>query len=81
LLPAAMWLVLRMQGPVRGPVIAGLIAVNVGCLVLNALRISSFWFIWVAPATLFLYIVGARACFPAQAPHVPAPDEAVAVPA
>jgi glycosyl transferase family 87 len=81
LLPAAMWLVLRMQGPVRGPVIAGLIAVNVGCLVLNALRISSFWFIWVAPATLFLYIVGARACFPAQAPHVPAPDEAEAVPA
>jgi hypothetical protein len=60
LLPAALWLVLRVHGPARGPVIAGLIAVNVACFVLNVLKISSFWFIWVAPVMLLLYYLGIR---------------------
>lgn len=38
--------------------VAGLVAVNLGCLVLNVLQISSFWFIWVSPAVLVLYAVG-----------------------
>lgn len=72
LLPAAMWLVLRVEAPARAPLIAGLIAVNVVCLVLNVLRISSFSFIWVAPAMLLLYILGTRTRPPvAHAPGSP----------
>jgi hypothetical protein len=82
LLPAAMWLVIRARGPVRAPVIAGLIAVNVACLVLNALGVSSFWFIWVSPMMLLLYVVGAKARPPApQDPQVPVPAGPEAVPA
>jgi hypothetical protein len=66
LLPAAMWLVLRAFEPARGPVVIGLIVVNIVCLVLNVLRISSFWFIWVAPAVLVLYAVGSRPRPPAE---------------
>jgi hypothetical protein len=72
LLPAAVWLVLRAE-PVRGPVIAGLIAVNVGCLVLNLLKITSFWFLWVSPAVLLLYVVGTRT----RTPVTDARDSAV----
>jgi hypothetical protein len=81
LLPAAMWLVHRAEAPARRPVIAGLIAVNVACLVLNVLSISSFWFIWVAPAMLLLYIIGTRTRPPvAHAPGSPVPStEAVPV--
>jgi hypothetical protein len=81
LLPAAMWLVLRVEAPARGPVIAGLITVNVVCLVLNVLRISSFWFIWVAPAMLLLYIIGTRTRPPvAHTPDSPVPStEAVPI--
>ncbi len=60
LLPAAMWLVLHAKPPARGPVVAGLVAVNVGCLAMNLLKISSFWFLWVSPAVLLLYIAGTR---------------------
>jgi hypothetical protein len=60
LLPAAVWLVLRAESRVRTPVVAGLVAVNVGCLVLNLLKITSFWFLWVSPAVLVLYILGTR---------------------
>ena len=82
LLPAAVWLVLRVRGPMRGPVMVGLLAVNVGCLVLNVLRISSFWFIWVAPAMLLLYTLGARQSSPATVPATsPASNESEAVPA
>ena len=56
LLPAAVWLVVRC-----GPrVVAALVAVNVGCLVLNLLQTGSFWFLWVSPAVLLIYTAGAR---------------------
>ena len=82
LLPAAMWLVLRAGTAVRvGPSIAGLIAVNVGCLVLNLLKISSFWFLWVSPAVLLLYVVGTRTRTPiANATGSPVPNAPEAVP-
>jgi hypothetical protein len=35
----------------------GLIAVNLGCLLLNLLKFSSFYFLWVSPAVLLLYAV------------------------
>ena len=35
--------------------LAGLIAVNLGCLAMNLFRIGSFWFVWVSPAVLVLY--------------------------
>ncbi len=39
-------------------VMAGLLVVNGGCLVLNLLKIGSFWFLWVSPAILLLYVFG-----------------------
>jgi len=41
-------------------VIAGLIAVNVGCLVCNLLELTSYQFRWVSPAVLLLYVIGCR---------------------
>ncbi len=41
-------------------IIAGLIAVNVGCLVCNLLKMNSFEFRWVSPAVLLLYVLGCR---------------------
>jgi hypothetical protein len=38
----------------------GLVAVNLGCLALNLLKFHSFWFLWVSPAVLLLYVVGTR---------------------
>jgi hypothetical protein len=32
--------------------------VNLGCLALNVLKVTSFWFLWVSPAVLLLYAVG-----------------------
>ena len=52
-LPAALWLIVR--GERRTLAIAGLVAVNLGCLVLNLLHVSSFWFLWVSQAVLLLY--------------------------
>ncbi|MCI0704482.1 MAG: DUF2029 domain-containing protein [Planctomycetia bacterium] len=44
-------------------VLAGLVAVNLGCLVLNLCQTGSFWFLWVSPAVLLLYVVHTnRAC-------------------
>ena len=57
LLPTAMWLIIRTTPPTRRFIIAGLVAVNLGCLVLNLLHITSFWFLWVSPAVLGLYIL------------------------
>jgi hypothetical protein len=46
---------------VRGwVVLAGLLAVNLGCLLLNLLGATSFWFLWVSPAVLALYAIGTR---------------------
>ncbi|MBA4062690.1 MAG: hypothetical protein C0501_03090 [Isosphaera sp.] len=50
--------------PVRGAAgtaaLQGLVAVNAGCLALNLLKVSSFWFLWVSPAVLLLYAAGTR---------------------
>jgi hypothetical protein len=56
--------------------------VNVGCLVLNLLKISSFYFLWVSPAVLLLYIVGThKRRVPAAPVESPKPEtETEAVP-
>ncbi|MCE9561195.1 MAG: DUF2029 domain-containing protein [Planctomycetes bacterium] len=41
-------------------VVAGLISVNVGCLVCNLLGLTSYDFRWVSPAVLLLYAFGCR---------------------
>ena len=38
-------------------VLPGLIAVNLACLAMNIVQTGSFWFIWVAPALLALYVI------------------------
>ncbi len=79
LLPAAMWLVLRTEAPGRRLAIAGLVAVNLGCLVLNLLHTTSFWFLWVSPAVLLIYAVGTPNRHPGvNTPSSPKPE---AVPA
>ena len=55
LLPAVIWLIIHTQRPTRVTVIVGLVAVNLGCLVLNRLAITSDWFFWVSPAVLAIY--------------------------
>jgi hypothetical protein len=49
--------------------VAGLVAVNVGCLVMNLCQTGSFWFLWVAPAVLALYALRARRAQVAPAPR------------
>jgi hypothetical protein len=39
--------------------LAGLVAINLGCLVLNLFQTGSFYFLWVAPAVLGLYALQA----------------------
>jgi len=96
LLPAVVWLValkhLTLQPPSlagegerklrRGRlVIAGLVAVNVCCLVLNVLKVSSFWFLWVSPVVLLLYAAGApQRSRVGNATGTRVPSEAEAVP-
>jgi hypothetical protein len=41
-------------------VLAGLVAVNLGCLLLNLFGTGSFWFLWVSPAVLVLYAAHMR---------------------
>ena len=43
----------------RGSSLA-LLLINLGCLGMNLLRVGSFWFIWVAPAVLLVYVVRTR---------------------
>lgn len=57
LLPAVVRLV---AGGAPRPVLAGLLAVNLACLVMNLAGTGSFPFLWVAPAILGLYAVGVR---------------------
>jgi hypothetical protein len=57
LLPVAMWLIIRTEQRSHTVVVAGLITVNMCCLILNVLRINSFWFLWVSPAVLVLYLI------------------------
>ena len=72
LLPAAMVLVVSLEPSrsfpegsagtilVRRGLVAGVIAVNLGCLALNLFKCSSYEFRWVAPAMLVLYLCGTR---------------------
>jgi hypothetical protein len=60
LLPVAMWMVIQTNQASRGVVIAGLAAVNIGCLALNLLHIDSFWFMWVSPVVLGLYLFAGK---------------------
>jgi hypothetical protein len=46
--------------PVSSRPLLGLVAVNVGCLVMNLLQTGSFWFLWVSPAVLLLYVFHLR---------------------
>ncbi len=39
------------------PLLAGLVLVNLGCLLMNLFQTGSFWFVWVSPAVLALYAV------------------------
>lgn len=57
---------------------AALLAINLGCLVMNLLHIGSFWFLWVAPAMLLVYALHAPKTRTANAPLSLEP---VAVPA
>ncbi len=52
-----------------------LIAINLGCLVMNLFQVGSFWFLWVSPAVLLVYIAHVFRASAASAP------QAVAVPA
>lgn len=70
--------------PARRFILAALFAVNLGCLALNVLKINSFWFLWVSPAVLVLYVIGTRSrfvspCLPLPVSSVPSEREAVAV--
>lgn len=70
LLPALFMLILKSQaawfarmGWAPGSprfTVAGLVAVNLGCLAMNLCKTGSFWFIWVAPAMLLLYALHVR---------------------
>ena len=58
LLPAVFWLLLHTPQPqLHRVIVTGLIAIDLGCLVLNLLAITSFWFLWVSPAVLVLYML------------------------
>jgi hypothetical protein len=59
--------------------VAGLAAVNLGCLVLNLCQTGSFWFLWVSPAVLALY--GAHSFRPSAIPVSPCPRVPVSSPA
>jgi hypothetical protein len=60
---------------------AALVAINLGCLVLNVCRVPSFWFIWVSPAVLALYALAARPRVSSSPllPFSPSKEEAVPV--
>ncbi len=57
----------RISRVKRRLVLAGLVVVNLGCLVLNILHITSVWFLWVSPVLLALYALSRRAVEPALA--------------
>ncbi len=83
LLPVAMWLIIRTDQRSRTIIIAGLIAVNLCCLILNVLRINSFWFLWVSPAVLGLYLVAYKRrsleVYPQSVPASPSENALVSV--
>ncbi|MCS6864324.1 MAG: glycosyltransferase family 87 protein [Gemmataceae bacterium] len=61
LLPVVMVLIVRSIATWASSssrwILAGLLAINGGCLVLNLCQVGSFWFLWVSPAILILYVL------------------------
>jgi hypothetical protein len=55
LLPAVVDVIIRSRGRPRRVAIGGLVAINLGCLILNLLAVPSFWFLWVSPSVLVVY--------------------------
>ena len=47
--------------------------IDVGCLTLHLLKITSFYYLWVAPTVLLLYILGTRCPATAALPAASAP--------
>ncbi|MFM8271323.1 MAG: glycosyltransferase family 87 protein [Gemmata sp.] len=77
LLPAALAVVAGRKVAGCGPAASalsreagGLLAINLGCLVLNLFQIGSFWFIWVGPAVLLVYAAHARRAAAGPAPQL-----------
>jgi hypothetical protein len=58
LIPAVAQVAARATEPARVPLLAAFVAVNLGCLAMNVAGVSSFWFLWVAPALLVLHTIG-----------------------
>lgn len=56
LLPA----VVKLIGLRRPAILAALVAINLACLAMNAMKTGSFPFIWVSPAVLVLYVIAMR---------------------
>jgi hypothetical protein len=65
LLPAAV----RLAARGHTAAVAGLVAVNAGCLALNLAGAASFWFLWVSPAVLLLYLAADREPKPVPLPE------------
>lgn len=42
------------------PALAGIVLINLGCLLMNLFQTGSFWFVWVSPAVLLVYAVHMR---------------------
>jgi hypothetical protein len=40
--------------------VAGVLGINLGCLALNLCQTGSFWFLWISPAVLVLYVLQLR---------------------
>jgi hypothetical protein len=63
LLPAVIWLIINVGWRMSANgqyILAALLSVNIGCLVLNLLHVNSFWFLWVSPTVLGIYLIGRR---------------------
>ncbi len=73
LLPAAMYLVLKGEASTRRVVFAGLIALNLACVVGNIFKINMFWYILFTPALLLLYRIGTRPSSVPDATQLPDP--------
>lgn len=64
ILPAIVQVVLKDDSdPVllpRPAVVGCLVVINFACLAMNIAQIGSFWFLWVAPAVLLVYVLAYR---------------------
>ncbi len=44
--------------------VGSLLLINLGCLVMNLFQVGSFWFLWVSPAVLLVYVVRTHRALP-----------------